>query len=340
MQDVMDPMDIAFPHLGIYLRNVPQSFSIFGFQIALYGVIVASAFLVSLLIAAEVGKRTRQNPDTYWDIALYVIIMSIVGARIFYVMFMWDYYAANPIQIFNLRGGGLAIWGGVIAGVLTIAVYCKIKNLNPLILLDTIGCGLVMGQVIGRWGNFFNREVFGGYTDSLLAMRLPLAAVRARDVTEELAAHVAEGTNYIQVHPTFLYEGIWNLCLFGLLLLCWKKKKFHGEVILLYFTGYGIGRAWIEMIRTDQLYLPGTHFPVCFLVSIAAILVSAVAEFVIRRGLKEGKYQDLLWDPNGAPAAAVSAEESTDGSAAVAVSAEESTDGSAEETAGSAEEQN
>ena len=198
MQDVMDPMDIAFPHLGIYLRNVPQSFSIFGFQIALYGVIVASAFLVSLLIAAEVGKRTRQNPDTYWDIALYVIIMSIVGARIFYVMFMWDYYSANPIQIFNLRGGGLAIWGGVIAGVITVALYCRIKGLNPLILLDTISCGLVVGQVIGRWGNFFNREVFGGYTDSLLAMRLPLAAVRARDVTEELAAHVAEGTNYIQ----------------------------------------------------------------------------------------------------------------------------------------------
>ena len=335
MQDVMGPMDIAFPHLGIYLRNVPQSFSIFGFQIALYGVIVASAFLISLLIAAEVAKRTRQDPDVYWDIALYVIIMSIVGARIFYVMFMWDYYAANPIQIFNLRGGGLAIWGGVIAGVLTIAVYCKIKNLNPLILLDTIGCGLVMGQVIGRWGNFFNREVFGGYTDSLLAMRLPLAAVRARDVTEELASHVAEGTNYIQVHPTFLYEGIWNLCLFGLLLLCWKKKKFHGEVILLYFTGYGIGRAWIEMIRTDQLYLPGTQFPVCFLVSIAAILVSAVTEFVIRRGLKEGRYQDLLWDPAGVSAigAAGSAEDA-------AGTAAEDTSETPAEASGSAQEQN
>ena len=126
-----------------------------------------------------------------------------------------------------------------------------------------------------------------------------------------------------------------SLCLFGLLLLCWKKKKFHGEVILLYFTGYGIGRAWIEMIRTDQLYLPGTQFPVCFLVSIAAILVSAVTEFVIRRGLKEGRYQDLLWDPAGVSAIGVA------GSAEDAAgTAAEDTSETPAEASGSAQEQN
>ena len=270
----MEIMDIAFPNLGIYLRNMPKSFTVFGFEIALYGVIIGIGVIAGILMAARQAKVTGQDPDLYWDFSIYAVILSVVGARIYYVIFEWDMYKDNLLKIFNIREGGLAIYGGVIAGFSTLFVYAALKKQKAFRMADTAVTGLILGQAIGRWGNFTNREVFGEYTDNLLAMRLPVAAVRERDISESILAHMGEGINYIQVHPTFLYESLWNLGVLVLMLFYWKHKKFDGEIALLYLGGYGLGRAWIEGIRTDQLFIPGTVYPVS---QVLAILLFAGA---------------------------------------------------------------
>lgn len=289
MPEMMGSGDIAFPHLGIYLHNVPKAFSVGNFSIALYGIMIALGMLGGILMAAHMAKKTNWKPDYVWDVAIWLIVFCIIGARIYYVIFFWDYYKDDPLQIFNLRGGGLAIYGGVIAGIIVVAVFCRIRKINAFRLMDTAAYGLLVGQIVGRWGNFFNREVFGGYTDSLLAMRLPVDAVRARDITQDVAAHIATGTNYIQVHPTFLYEGLWNLGVLIIMLLVTRHKKFQGEMTLLYFIGYGTGRAWIEYIRTDQLYITGTTIPVSIVVSLVMIVFSVICDIVVRRMLHTGK---------------------------------------------------
>lgn len=282
MQDIMNVKDIAFPNLGIYLKNVPKSFSIFGFEIALYGVIIGIGVLSGVLMAAHVAKKEKVDPDIIWDFAIYAIIFSIIGARIYYVVFAWDTYKNNLIDIFNIRKGGLAIYGGVIAAFLTLWIYCKIKKASFLQLADICVPGLVLGQIIGRWGNFTNREVFGEYTNSLLAMRLPIDAVRASDISEKIARNIVEGTNYIQVHPTYLYESLWNLALLCLMLWYRKHKKFEGEMWLLYLGGYGLGRAWIEGIRTDTLFIPHTTIAVSQVLAIVLFVVAVVADVLIR----------------------------------------------------------
>lgn len=284
---MMDLMDIAFPHMGIYLRNVPKSFSVFGFEIALYGVIIGLGVLAGILMAARWAKVTGQDPDVYWDFAIYAVIFSIIGARIYYVIFQWDHYKNNLLSIFNLRQGGLAIYGGVIAAFTTLFIYAKCKKQNAFRMADTGVLGLILGQAIGRWGNFTNREVFGEYTDNFLAMRLPIEAVRPGDISEKLAAHIVEGTNYIQVHPTFLYESLWNLGILVIMLLYYKHKKFEGEIALLYLGGYGLGRAWIEGIRTDQLFIPGTQVPVSQVLALVLFAGSLVADIVIRSRIKK-----------------------------------------------------
>lgn len=288
MQDIMNVTDISFPNLGIYLSNVPKSFSIFGFQIALYGVIIGIGVLCGVLMAAHVAKKEKLNADVIWDFAIYAIIFSIIGARIYYVVFEWDMYKSNPIAVFNLRNGGLAIYGAVIAAFITLWAYCKIKKYSFLQIADICVPGLVLGQVIGRWGNFTNREVFGEYTDNLLAMRLPIDAVRSIDISENVASHIAEGTNYIQVHPTFLYESLWNLMLLLLMLLYRQHKKFQGEMWLLYLGGYGLGRAWIEGIRTDTLFIPHTHIAVSQVLAIVLFVISLAADILIRMRMGRG----------------------------------------------------
>lgn len=282
MQDIMNAADIAFPHLGIYLNNVPKGFSVFGFQIALYGVIIGIGVMCGVVMAAYVAKRENMNPDMVWDVAIYAIVFSIIGARIYYVIFAWDMYKDNFSGVFNLRNGGLAIYGAVIAAFLTLFIYTRVKKQSFLQLVDVCVPGLVLGQAIGRWGNFTNREVFGGYTDNAVAMRLPIDAVRSRDITADVAAHIIDGTNYIQVHPTFLYECLWNLVLLCLMLIYQKHKKFKGEIWLLYLGGYGLGRFWIEGIRTDQLYLMGTTIPVSQLIAIICVLAAVAADITVR----------------------------------------------------------
>lgn len=284
MQDMMGGNDIAFPHLGIYLNNVPKSFSVFGFQVALYGVIIGIGVICGVLLAAHVSKKENMDPDVIWDFAIYAIIFSIIGARIYYVIFEWDMYKDNLLAVFNLRNGGLAIYGAVIAAFLTLFIYTRIKKQSFLQIVDVCVPGLILGQAIGRWGNFTNREVFGGYTDNLLAMRLPVDAVRARDITEQLEAHIiaVNGVDYIQVHPTFLYECLWNLLFLCIMLVYRRHKKFEGEIWLLYLGGYGLGRFWIEAIRTDQLYLTGTSVPVSQLVAVLCVIVAILVDVVVR----------------------------------------------------------
>ena len=283
MKEIMANGDIAFPNLGIYLENVPKGFSVFGFEVTFYGMIIGLGILGGIFLAALIAKRTGQDPELYWDFSVYVIISSIVGARLYYVAFTWDNYKDDLLSIFNTRQGGLAIYGGVIAAFLTLAVYAKMKKSSFLLMVDTAVPGLLLGQLIGRYGNFMNREVFGGYTDNLFAMRLPIEAVRQSDITQEIAVAIVEGTNYIQVHPTFLYESLWNLMLLIIALVYWKHKKFVGEICLLYLGGYGIGRFWIEGIRTDQLLIGTTGIAVsqmlglvCFLFAIVCVIYKRV----------------------------------------------------------------
>lgn len=246
---------INFPNLGIHLEHVGQKISIFGFDIAYYGMIIGIGILAGLLMAVWEAKRTKQNPETYYDLALYAVIFSIIGARMYYVLFSWDMYKNDLLSIFNLREGGLAIYGGVIAAMITVFVFSRVKKISFGLLVDTAGLGLILGQIIGRWGNFFNREAFGEYTNNLFAMQLPVDAVRASDITEKMREHmeVINGIEFIQVHPTFLYESVWNIGVLIVLLLWRKHKKFNGEICLMYLFGYGIGRFWVEGLRTDQL---------------------------------------------------------------------------------------
>lgn len=286
MPDMMNATDIAFPHLHIYLHNVPKSFDVFGFTIMLYGLIIGIGVMVGILTAASVAKKTGQNPDVYWDFSIYAIIFSIIGARIYFVIFAWDIYKDNLLSIFNLRLGGLAIYGGVIAAFTTLFVFTKVKKLNFFQMGDTAIAGLIIGQVIGRWGNFTNRECFGQYTDGFWAMRLPVGAVRAHEISDSIAAHMSESTNYIQVHPTFLYESLWNLALF-LIVMCYRKhKKFEGELCLIYLGGYGLGRFWIERLRTDQLQIGTTGLAVSELLAIGLFAFSIVTGVIVHLKLK------------------------------------------------------
>lgn len=279
-------MSIDFPNLGIHLPYVIKSFSVFGYEIALYGITMALGILGGLYMAMWVAKKTRQNPDDYVNIALLGIVLGLLGARTYYVVFSWDYYRDHLSEIADFRGGGLALYGSLIGAVLAVLIYCGVKKLKIPLILDTACLGMVTGQIIGRWGNFFNREAFGGYTDNLLAMRLPLDAVRATEVTEQMREHalVIDGITYIQVHPTFLYESLWNLAVLIILVIVTLKhlKRFHGEIFLGYLLLYGIGRFWIEGLRTDQLRFWGTQIAVSQVLAASLAVVSAVMIILLR----------------------------------------------------------
>ncbi|MGN0170598.1 MAG: prolipoprotein diacylglyceryl transferase [Lachnospiraceae bacterium] len=282
--------NINFPHLHIYLEHVGKTISIGSFDIAYYGIIIALAIVVGILLACKEARRTGQNEEDYLDLALFAVVFSVIGARIYYVVFQWDYYKEDLWSILNIRQGGLAIYGAIIGAVITVIVVAKVKKKSYALFMDTACMGLVMGQIIGRWGNFFNREAFGGYTDGLLAMQLPVSAVRINEITQPMWENIQtiNGVDFIQVHPTFLYEGLWNLLIFGLLLLYRDRKRFTGELFLLYLGGYALGRFWIEGLRTDQLLIGHTNLAVSQLLS-ALLVLGCVTLDVIMRRRKEGQ---------------------------------------------------
>ncbi|MBQ6889096.1 MAG: prolipoprotein diacylglyceryl transferase [Lachnospiraceae bacterium] len=294
MQDTMGQWDIAFPNLGIYLENVPKSFELFGITIALYGVIIGIAIMAGIMMAEREAKVNGHDPNLIWDFAIYAVIFSVIGARVYFVIFSWDLYKNDLLSIFNTRNGGLAIYGAVIAAFLTLFIYSKVKKKNPFLIGDMCIFGLILGQIIGRWGNFTNREAFGQYTDSLFAMRLPITAVRSNEITVEMADHVVNGINYIQVHPTFLYESVGNLIILILMLLYRKKKKFEGEMCLIYLGGYGILRFFVEGLRTDQLLIPNTNLAVSQLLGFALFVISVTGEVIIRKNIKKKEKEKAL----------------------------------------------
>ena len=274
---------VTFPYLGLTFEMNP-TIEIFGLNIAWYAVIIVAGMILAMVYVYCRIKQFGYDSAQTMEVLFFGIIGGIVGARLYYVIFEWDYYSQHLLEIFNTRRGGLAIYGGIIGAVICVIIFSKVRKLSAWQLCDTACLGLITGQIIGRWANFVNMEAFGGYTDNLLAMQLNVneAYYTTPDLLER--AVTVDGIQYIQVHPTFLYESLWNLGVLIVLLLYRNHKKFTGEVFLMYIAGYGLGRFWIEGLRTDQLLIPGIGFPVSQLLS--AVLVIAAAGLIIYRRRK------------------------------------------------------
>ncbi len=283
-----DNYDIYFPHLGIGVEHLGNSISVFGFRIAYYGIIIGIGMLMGVLIASFDYKRRGEKVEDIEDLALYSIIFAILGARAYYVIFEWDYYSQHLGEILNLRQGGLAIYGGILTSILCCMIFCRRRKVKFFSIADSAVLGLLTGQLIGRWGNFFNAEAFGRYTDSLLAMRIKESIVNPNMLNENVLTHAIRlgDQMFIQVHPTFFYESVWNLCTLIFLLVTGPKKKFTGQVFWEYLMFYGIGRFWIEGLRTDSLLLWGTNIAVSQALS-GALAVLGLA--MIIRGVRKAK---------------------------------------------------
>lgn len=238
----------------------PVAFAIFGLEVRWYGVLMVLSFIIAGGLLQRWGKRAGYKEEDLLDLTLVVILAAIVGARLYYVAFSWDYYRGDFLKIINLRGGGLAIHGGILGGLIGGYIFSHFRKLNFTELLDFVAPGLILGQAIGRWGNFFNQEAHGGPTD------LPWGIM----------------IDGVKVHPTFLYESIWNLGVFFILLRMLKKKKFDSQIFLLHGILYSMGRFWIEGLRTDSLMLGPLR--IAQVVSLGTILVfSGLYYYAIKR---------------------------------------------------------
>lgn len=250
---------ISFPMLGDWSIDPPYSFNLFGLEIYFYGVIIALGFILAALYCAKRAKEFGLSSDELYELVIWLIPTCIIGARLYYVLFKLDYFIANPDRIFALRDGGLAIYGGIIAGIIVGIIWCRSKRIRVFAVADLTAFGLLIGQSVGRWGNFINREAFGAQTEIFCRMGLTVP-----------------GFETLYVHPTFLYESLWNLL--GLIVLhIWSKKgkrKYDGQVFWLYILWYGLGRAWIEGLRTDSLYIGSTDIRVSQLLAIVSAVVS------------------------------------------------------------------
>ena len=249
---------ISFPNLGITVDPSPVAFTVMGKDIYWYGIIIASGFLLAVFYMLYRAKTFGITQDDVLDLVLWAVPIGVVCARLYYCVFYWDLYRDNPISMLYIWEGGLAIYGGIIGGAITVLVLSRVKKIPPLVMLDNAAMGVIIGQILGRWGNFMNREAHGSVTDSFFKMGLVDAAGKV--------------TYY---HPTFLYESVWNLVGFIALHFYCKKRKFDGEVFLLYVAWYGLGRAWIEGLRTDSLYLFSTGIRVSQLVAAVSFLAAA-----------------------------------------------------------------
>lgn len=261
--------DVYFPYLGLKFKLMPVAFSIFGFEVMWYGIIIASAVLFGFAYIYNMADSFKINKDQILNIAALTVVISIIGARVYYILFYpGDFYIKNPMNIFYIHQGGLAIYGGIIAGIITLVVISKLKKIPILPLLDLSAIGLIIGQCIGRWGNFVNQEAFGRATNFIFAMQ-------------------SEATGMQGVHPCFLYESFW--CLLGFVFLhLFNKylKKQDGEVALLYLIWYGFGRFFIESLRTDSLYIMETNIKVSQALALACFVFALVMFISIRLKLK------------------------------------------------------
>ncbi|HCC07162.1 MAG TPA: prolipoprotein diacylglyceryl transferase [Clostridiales bacterium] len=268
--------DIYFPNLGIEIEKLNRvAITIFDLPIYWYGIIITTGIMIGIYLTMREAKKTGQNVDIYYDFAIMVILVALIGARAYYVAFEWENYKNDLAKIFAIREGGIAIYGAIIASVITAILYTRWKKIKFGIFADTVIPSLIIGQAIGRWGNFFNKEAFGGFTNNLFAMAIKKDV--ASYIPDSLVGKdvLYKGASYIQVHPTFLYESLWNLAVFLILIFYRKHKKYDGELFVLYLIGYSLGRLWIEGLRTDQLIMSGLNMPASQLLS-AILLVCAI----------------------------------------------------------------
>ena len=259
---------ISFPNLGITVDPNPVAFTVFGKDIYWYGIIIALGFLLAVIYMMRRAPVFGLTQDDVLDEVLWAVPIGVICARLYYCIFYWELYADNPISILYIWEGGLAIYGGVIGGAITILVVSRVKKIKTGTMLDIAAMAVLIGQIFGRWGNFMNREAHGTVTDSFFKMGLVDASGAV--------------TYY---HPTFLYESVWNLVGFLALHFLTKKRKFDGQIFLSYLTWYGLGRVWIEGLRTDSLYLFSTGIRVSQLVAALCVVIGggALAFMLIKR---------------------------------------------------------
>lgn len=242
---------ISFPKLGITLNADSVAFTFGNHEVYWYGVLIALGFVLAIISALVMAKKYGMSQDTIMDMVIFGAPSAIIGARLYYVIFQWENYASDPWEIFRIWNGGLAIYGGILVAILVAYIYCRIKKENLPLLCDICAISLLIGQSIGRWGNFFNQEAFGTNTT------LPWG-MTGSTIESELASMAAEGMSVnpaLPVHPTFLYESLWNLMFIILFYIFFSKRKFDGQIMCSYLISYGVGRFFIEFLRTDSLYL-------------------------------------------------------------------------------------
>ena len=266
---MLDAGTISFPGLGIDGINPPRTlpFTVFGKEIYFYGLIIALGFLLAVLYARRRVREFGTNFDLVTDAILFAVPAAILCARIYYVAFRWDSYKENPISALYIWEGGIAIYGGVIGAILGLLLFAKVKKQKLTPYLDLMALGLLIGQLIGRWGNFFNREAHGAEIFNSFFLRMGIAE--------------ADGTVHYW-HPTFLYESLWNLVGFVLLHFPSKRRKYDGQTFLQYVAWYGLGRVWIEGLRTDSLYLTGTTIRVSQLLAGVSFILAVGVMLYIR----------------------------------------------------------
>ena len=270
-------MNVSFPRIGLDMNIDRVAFEAFGVPVYWYGLLIALGFVVGLIIASKVSIKLGESSDLVLDIALICGPVGVICARLYYVIFKWENYSGDLLSIFDFRSGGLAIYGGVIGAVLTALVLSKVKKKNALKVFDIGAVGLITGQMIGRWGNFFNQEAFGSNTSLPWGMTSP----GVKSYLEEIQAEGVNVNPDVPVHPTFLYESLWCLAtLVVLLVIVYKFYKFNGQVFFVYGGLYGLGRFWIESLRTDSLML-GT-FRISQLVALAFVLICGFCYIYIR----------------------------------------------------------
>ena len=281
-------MSIRFPYLNIDLGFVGRSVSVFGFDFTFYGLLIMAGMLLGVVHIVLRARRQDEDQNLCLGMVIAALIGGILGARLLYVGFHWKEFAGQPWQILlDTRSGGLSIYGGLLGGTFFGWFYAKIRGASFGRLADTASMGLLIGQIIGVWGNFFNRESFGQYTDSLFAMQIPVNAVSENQVTGQMTAHlaVAGDTSYIQVHPLFLYQSLWFLLVFVILAAFRRRRKFMGEIFLLYLSFFCLGSVGVEWLRTDPLYrIPGTEISV-FLPAAAALFMIFTATAIVKHML-------------------------------------------------------
>ncbi|MCM1149166.1 MAG: prolipoprotein diacylglyceryl transferase [Butyricicoccus sp.] len=265
---------ISFPMFGEgFTLDPPACLSIGSFNIYLYGIVIAVGFLLAVLYVDVFHERLRISMDDVYDLTIFAVLSAIVGARLYYVVFNdLPGYLSDPVSILRIRDGGLAIYGGVIGAAVALVLRCRSRKIAPGKALDVAALGLLIGQCVGRWGNFFNREAFGYETDVFCRMGL-----------------TAPGRETVYVHPTFLYESLWNFA--GLILLhffCKKRRKYEGQLFILYLGWYGLGRMFIEGLRSDSLWLVPDVIRVSQLLAAVSLLCAVIIFALNERRIKAG----------------------------------------------------